>query len=52
VPERGARLRFFLSSEHDPGQIVRAVEQTASAMARPAENVNLESLARQLTAAE
>jgi 8-amino-7-oxononanoate synthase len=47
VPERGARLRFFLSSQHDPAQIQRAVEHTARAMAEPTENVNLENLARQ-----
>ncbi len=47
VPERGARLRFFLSSLHEPAQIRRAVEQTTRAMAQPTENVNLEALAAQ-----
>ena len=33
VPERGARLRFFLSSEHDEAQIERAVAATAEELA-------------------
>lgn len=33
VPERQARLRFFLTSEHEPEQIRRAVEITAEEMA-------------------
>jgi 8-amino-7-oxononanoate synthase len=33
VPERSARLRFFLTSEHEPEQIRKAVEITAEEMA-------------------
>jgi 8-amino-7-oxononanoate synthase len=47
VPERGARLRFFLSSEHEPEQIRRAVEQTGRALEMHTEAVNLEALAQQ-----
>jgi 8-amino-7-oxononanoate synthase len=32
VPERGARLRFFLSSEHTTAQIEQAVNETALAV--------------------
>ncbi len=32
VPERAARLRFFLSSLHTPAQIARAVAETAAAV--------------------
>jgi 8-amino-7-oxononanoate synthase len=34
VPERLARLRFFLSSEHTPGQIEHAVAATAEELAK------------------
>lgn len=34
VPERSARLRFFLSSEHTPAQIEFAVTATAEALAQ------------------
>lgn len=37
VPERSARLRFFLTSEHTPEHIRAAVETTAEEMARLAE---------------
>lgn len=33
VPERGARLRYFLSSLHEPEQVRRAVAETAAAVA-------------------
>lgn len=33
VPERSARLRFFLSSLHEPAQVLRAVAETAKAVA-------------------
>ena len=32
VPERSARLRFFISSLHDRAQLARVVDQTAAAM--------------------
>jgi 8-amino-7-oxononanoate synthase len=33
VPERSARLRFFVTSEHDPRDLRRAAQQTARALA-------------------
>jgi 8-amino-7-oxononanoate synthase len=40
VPDKQARLRFFLTSEHTPEQIDRAVEVTAAAVeARQGEDV-------------
>ena len=51
VPERAARLRFFLSSEHTPGQIERAVSETATAVREAqAEKVPLAGLALALGA--
>jgi 8-amino-7-oxononanoate synthase len=51
VPERSARLRFFLSAEHDAGQIDRAVDAVAEESARlAAQPVDLASLARVLGA--
>ena len=49
VPERAARLRFFLSSLHDEAQVRRAAAETARALAEAgAERVSLAELARQL----
>ena len=33
VPEQGARLRFFISSEHEPAQLDRAATETAAVLA-------------------
>jgi 8-amino-7-oxononanoate synthase len=50
-PERPARLRFFLSSEHTPGQIERAVNETDTAVRQGrAEKVPLAGLALALGA--
>jgi 8-amino-7-oxononanoate synthase len=38
VPERSARLRFFISALHDRQQISRVVAQTAEALAQAASN--------------
>ena len=49
VAERSARLRFFLSSEHEPDQIRRAVEETAAALRDVKSTpVDLQALSRQL----
>ena len=49
VPERSARLRFFLSSLHDEAGIRRAVAETARALAEAgAERIGMAELARQL----
>jgi 8-amino-7-oxononanoate synthase len=49
VPERSARLRFFLSSLHTEAQVRRAVAETASAIAEVARmKVDLVGLAAQL----
>ena len=49
VPERAARLRFFLSSLHTQAQIERAVSETAAAVREAkAEKVPLAVLARAL----
>ena len=51
VPERSARLRFFVSALHDRAQISRVVAQTAEALAEAkATNVNLIDLAARLAA--
>jgi hypothetical protein len=38
VPERSARLRFFISALHDRTQIARVVAQTAEALEKAASN--------------
>ncbi len=46
VPERGARLRFFVSSLHEPEQIRHAVAATAAALAEvEAKRVSIADLA-------
>jgi 7-keto-8-aminopelargonate synthetase-like enzyme len=51
VPERAARLRFFISSLHDHAQLDRVVEQTADALATIRTNaVDLAALAMKLAA--
>ena len=51
VPERSARLRFFISAEHDFDQIDRAVDAVAEESARLAtQPVDLASLAMRLGA--
>jgi 8-amino-7-oxononanoate synthase len=50
VPERAARLRFFLSSQHSPEQIREAVRLTAEAVAAAkAEQIPLADVIRLLT---
>jgi 8-amino-7-oxononanoate synthase len=44
VPERAARLRFFLTSEHQPEQIDQTIEAIADAMKEIAESANLQSI--------
>jgi 8-amino-7-oxononanoate synthase len=52
VPERAARLRFFLSSLHEPAQIRAAVAATADALAEvEAHKLDLAALALRLGAA-
>ena len=49
VPERSARLRFFLSSLHEEAQIRRVVAETARALAEAGEErISMAELARQL----
>lgn len=49
VPERSARLRFFISSLHDEDAIRRVVAETARALGdASAETISLAELARQL----
>ncbi len=49
VPERSARLRFFLSAAHEPERIVHVVETTASVLSKiGAEKVSLAELATKL----
>ena len=49
VPERSARLRFFLSSLHEEAQIRRVVAETARALADAGEErISMAELARQL----
>ena len=51
VPERSARLRFFISADHDSDQIDRAVDAVAEESARlAAQPVDLASLAMRLGA--
>lgn len=51
VPERSARLRFFLSSEHTPDQLNRAVSVTAEQLRRlQADPVDLAGLSAKLGA--
>ena len=51
VPERSARLRFFISSLHREEQLARAAEQTAEALAKAgSEKVSLTDLAMRLAA--
>ena len=51
VPERAARLRFFISSLHTEAQLARVAAQTAQALAEAgAERVSLADLASQLAA--
>jgi 8-amino-7-oxononanoate synthase len=51
VPERAARLRFFISSLHDRAQIARTVEATADALAQASSRrVDLGALAIKLAA--
>jgi 8-amino-7-oxononanoate synthase len=52
VPERAARLRFFLSALHDEAQLRRVVAVTAGALRRVAEDkVDLATLAAKLARA-
>ena len=49
VPERSARLRFFVASEHDPADIKRAVAATAEALtATPIDPAQVAALAAKL----
>ncbi len=49
VPERSARLRFFISSLHDEGAIRRVAAETARALREAeGETISLAELARQL----
>ena len=51
VPERSARLRFFISSLHSKEQLARVVAQTADILADlSSQNVNLAALALRLAA--
>ncbi len=51
VPERSARLRFFISSLHSREQLSRVVAQTAEVLAEvSSRNVNLAALALRLAA--
>jgi 8-amino-7-oxononanoate synthase len=51
VPERAARLRFFISSLHDHAQLARVAEQTAEALAAiRTSSVDLAALAIKLAA--
>lgn len=51
VPERSARLRFFISSLHSREQLDRVVHETASALSDlSSQNVNLAALALRLAA--
>jgi 8-amino-7-oxononanoate synthase len=50
VPERAARLRFFLSYQHEPEQIREAVRLTAEAVAQAkAERIPLAEVIRLLS---
>jgi 7-keto-8-aminopelargonate synthetase-like enzyme len=44
VPERAARLRFFLTSEHSAGQIDQTVEAIASALTDISEDAGLQNI--------
>lgn len=44
VPERAARLRFFLTSEHLPNEIDKTIEAIAQAMKDVAESASLQSI--------
>ena len=47
VPEKSARLRFFLSSAHEPEQIDRAISEVADILAAlEAEGMSMMSLAK------
>ncbi|MBO0734545.1 MAG: aminotransferase class I/II-fold pyridoxal phosphate-dependent enzyme, partial [Methylocapsa sp.] len=44
VPERAARLRFFLTSEHTAPEIEQTIEAIAGAMKEIAESPSLQSI--------
>ena len=50
VPERSARLRFFISSLHDRPQIARVVALTADALAKAGRGISPIELAARLAA--